>query len=94
MIDKNSNEILSSPLDTIIDFALSAGAGKFWVNNAKDELNRLRNSVSKENSDYYYRIGAWARVNDKGQPFDLRLQKNPYLNPDSIIPMYIKIDKC
>ena len=37
----NQNQI-SNPLDTIIDFAWAAGADRFWVNNAKDELNRLR----------------------------------------------------
>jgi len=35
-MEKNSH-----PLDSIIDFAWAAGADKFWVNNAKDELKRL-----------------------------------------------------
>jgi hypothetical protein len=39
----------SDPLDTIIDFAWAAGADRFWVNNAKDELKRLRSKV-KENT--------------------------------------------
>lgn len=37
----------SNPLDTIIDFAWAAGADRFWVNNAKDELKRLREQVEK-----------------------------------------------
>ena len=42
----------SNPLDTIIDFAWAAGADRFWVNNAKDELKRLRAIVSdKQNID-------------------------------------------
>jgi hypothetical protein len=32
----------SDPLDSIIDFAWACGADRFWVNNAKDELKRLR----------------------------------------------------
>ena len=37
----------SNPLETIIDFAWSAGADKFWVNNAKDELKKLREEIDK-----------------------------------------------
>ena len=32
----------SSPLETIIDFALSNGADLFFVQNAKDELKKLK----------------------------------------------------
>jgi hypothetical protein len=39
----------SDPLDTIIDFAWAAGADRFWVNNAKDELKKLRSKI-KENT--------------------------------------------
>jgi hypothetical protein len=39
----------SDPLDTIIDFAWAAGAARFWVNNAKDELQKLRSKI-KENT--------------------------------------------
>lgn len=35
----------SHPIETIIDFAWAAGADKFWVNNAKDELKRLRQKL-------------------------------------------------
>jgi hypothetical protein len=39
------NKKHSDPLDTIIDFAWSAGADIFWVNNAKDELKKLRQKL-------------------------------------------------
>ena len=38
---------LSKPLETIIDFAWSAGADRFWVNNAKDELKKLRKKIEE-----------------------------------------------
>lgn len=37
----------SHPLDTIIDFAWAAGADRFWVNNAKDELKRLKEKIEE-----------------------------------------------
>jgi hypothetical protein len=40
-MNKNSN-----PLDTLIDFASVLGADKFWVNNAKDELKKLRSKIN------------------------------------------------
>jgi hypothetical protein len=41
-MDKNSD-----PIETIIDFAWAAGADMVWVNNAKDELKKLREEVVK-----------------------------------------------
>ena len=51
---KNSN-----PLDTLIDFAWAAGADRFWVNNAKDELKRLREQ-QKEWVEEVYRANQFA----------------------------------
>lgn len=84
----------SHPLDSIIDFAWAAGADLFWINNAKDELKRLKEKTALVNTPEsdYYEVAAWARINDKGQLFDLRLQKNPHINPETIIPLYIKLD--
>jgi hypothetical protein len=36
----------SDPLESIIDFAWAAGADRFWVNNAKDELKKLRQDIA------------------------------------------------
>jgi hypothetical protein len=57
----------SHPLETIIDFAWSAGADRFWVNNAKDELKRLREK-NKE----------WAIETFKANTFAIE-QTNEYL---------------
>lgn len=47
-MNKNSN-----PLESIIDFAWSAGADRFWVNNAKDELKRLKKKLEEyENGSF------------------------------------------
>lgn len=71
----------SNPIDTIIDFALSKGADLFWINNAKDELKKLRSRFEKNPV-------AWAKINDKGDLYDLRLQNNPYTDQLKVIPLY------
>ena len=53
-MDKNSN-----PLDAIIEFAWSAGADSFLVNNAKDELKRLQEK-SREMSLEAFRANQFA----------------------------------
>lgn len=40
-------EKIAQPLETIIDFAWAAGADRFWVNNAKDELKKLRSKLEE-----------------------------------------------
>lgn len=107
----------SDPLDTIIDFAWSTGADLFWVNNAKDELKKLRqncaelhNEVNKshnfgtEELNLYIETAkelgdlqkslanpvAWAKINDRGDLYDVRLQNNPYDNQEKIVPLYRK----
>ena len=31
---------------------------------------------------------AWARINNSGDLYDLRLQNNPYNNQEKIVPLY------
>jgi hypothetical protein len=33
---------------------------------------------------------AWARINDRGDLFDLRTQNNPYVDQNTVIPLYRK----
>lgn len=109
-IKKNSN-----PLEAIIDFAWASGADKFWVNNAKDELKKLRTrtkelddevvkshrteteelnlylDTAKELGDIQKSLDrpvAWAKINDRGDLYDVRLQNNPYDDQNKIVPLY------
>ena len=43
----------SDPLDTIIEFAWASGADRFWVNNAKDELKKLRQKIQEYEKNGY-----------------------------------------
>jgi hypothetical protein len=49
----------SNPLESIIDFAWSAGADLFFVQNAKDELKQLRDK-NKEWASEVYRANEFA----------------------------------
>ena len=49
----------SDPLESIIDFAWSAGADLFFVQNAKDELKKLRDK-NKEWAVEVYRANEFA----------------------------------
>jgi hypothetical protein len=33
---------------------------------------------------------AWARTNDRGDLFDLRTQNNPYVDQNTVVPLYRK----
>lgn len=77
------------PLDSLIDFAWSAGADRFWINNAKDELKQLRSKVEEINRLLSAMVPvAWAKINDSGDLYDLRLQNNPYYDQTKIVPLY------
>jgi len=77
----------SDPLESIIDFAWSAGADLFFVQNAKDELKKLKAQSIKDSLDEPV---AWARINDRGDLFDLRTQNNPYVDQNTVVPLYRK----
>ena len=112
----------SNPLDSIIDFAWASGADLFFVNNAKDNLKRLREEAEKAKTktlewsqevykanefaveqtnqylnlveqieklkDLLKRPVAYAKINDSGDLYDLRLQNNPYDNQNKVVPLY------
>lgn len=76
---------------------------KFTVLNAKDELNKLRAKIkdfAKEafdanefavkeiNRNLEFTIVAWARKNDRGDLYDIRVVQNPYLDPSIVVPLY------
>lgn len=94
MIDRTSH-----PLDTLIDFAWASGADRFWVNNAKDELKKLRLEVeqtkekTKEWVQEVYRSNEFAveQTNEL-----LQISKEIQTLKDSLTQpvAYAKIDDC
>jgi hypothetical protein len=87
MVMPSQNERTSYPLDTLIDFAWASGADMFWVNNAKDELKRLRKSIDEINNKLAQPV-AYARINSSGDLYDLKLQNNPYVDQNTVVPLY------
>jgi hypothetical protein len=107
----------ANPLESIIDFAWASGADLFFVQNAKDELKKLKdknkewaeevyraNEFAVEQTNEYLEISkqmqdlkdslnnpvVWARINHRGDLFDLRTQNNPYIDQNTIVPLYRK----
>jgi hypothetical protein len=74
----------SNPLDYLISFAETNGVDTFVINNAKDELHRLRNQ---------YSVVAWGKVNSQGDLYDLRTQENPFTPKEISVPLYSDIVK-
>lgn len=79
-MDKTAN-----PLDYLLA-NLNEANDKFLVENAKDELNRLRKELDRLNKIFEKPI-AWAKATEKGDLYDLRLQQNPY-DKTKIIALY------
>lgn len=55
---------------------------KFDINNAKDELIKLRSKIDS------FAILGWARINANGDPYDLRLYHNPHVDQNTVMPIY------
>lgn len=113
----NYMEKHANPLESIIDFAWSAGADLFFVQNAKDELKKLKekskewaeevyraNEFAVEQTNEYLEISkqmqelkdslgnpvAWARINERGDLFGLRLCNNIHVDQNTVVPLYRK----
>ena len=87
----------SDPILFLIEFAWANGADRFIVNNAKDELNKLRDdnkrwlSCEKELCQFknlFEHPVAWGKTNDYGDLYDLRTQPNPYEDEKYCVPLY------
>lgn len=87
MVIPSQNQRNANPLDTLIDFAWSAGADVFWVNNAKDELKRLRQELDSLKNSLDQPV-AFAKITDDGILYDLNRQNNPYSDQTKVIPLY------
>jgi len=78
---------IAQPLEAIIDYALANGADLFFVNNARDELKKLREEVDNLHNQLDKPV-AWARINKRGDLYDPRLCLNPYINTQEVVPLY------
>lgn len=50
--------------------------------NAQYQLDKIRSQINS------MKIVAWARKNDRGDLYDLRMIQNPYLDPSIVVPLY------
>lgn len=71
----------SDPIEFLIEFAWANGADIFVVNNAKDELKKLKKA-------HDFHVAAWARINSCGDLYDPRLFLNPCLDESTVLPLY------
>lgn len=51
-----------------------------------EELEFLKKELNK------YKEVAYARINDRGDLFDLRLQNNPYIDQKLVVRLYAKLE--
>lgn len=74
---------ISDPLDYILNCCEQGLLpNKFDIHNAKDELKKLREK------NYTFDLIGWSRINNRGDIYDLRVCYNPYLNEDTLLPIY------
>jgi hypothetical protein len=84
----------ANPIEYLIEFAWANGAARFIVNNAKDELKKLRDKNQDEtqfDNELAYPI-AWARINSRGDLYGL--SNNSLSSPDdpdsNVVALYAK----
>lgn len=77
----------SNPIEFLIDFAWANGADRFIVNNAKDELKKLKEDNAKLLDIFKYPV-AYGKVNERLDLYDLRLMNNPHDDQDKVVPLY------
>jgi len=72
----------SDPIEYLISFAEKYGIDGFIINNARDELKKL-----KQQSLHYDLVG-WARINERGDLYDPRFCYNPHVPESIVMPLY------
>lgn len=48
-----------------------------------DEIDSLQNQLAS------FQNVAWVRVNGRGDLYDIRLHNNPYVDPATVLPLYV-----
>lgn len=77
----------ANPIDFLIEFAWASGADIFVVNNAKDELKKLRLTNDTLLKAFQNPV-AYAKTNERNDLYDLRTQNNPYDDQNKVVPLY------
>lgn len=77
----------ANPIEFLIEFAWANGADRFIVNNAKDELKRLRKELENIKDSIDYPV-AYAKSTDDGWLYDLNIRNNPYYDQTKVVPLY------
>jgi hypothetical protein len=54
----------------------------FTVQNAKDELQKLRQQLES------FKVVAYGRINAKHDLYDVNINYNPYIDETTIVPLY------
>ena len=73
----------SDPLDYVLNCAEQGLVPKlFTVQNAKDELEKLRQKLGS------FKIVEYGRINNKHDLYLLSINHNPYLDQDTVVPLY------
>lgn len=76
---------------------------RFTVLNAKDELKKIRQKIHDMTQEAFdankfateemsrnldYEVVGWARINDRGDIYDLRVIHNQYVDQSTVLPIY------
>jgi hypothetical protein len=73
----------SDPLDYILNCAEQGIVPKlFTIQNAKDELKKLRQKLES------FKVVAYGRINTRHDLYGLSINYNPYLDQDTVVPLY------
>lgn len=92
-ISKNMNKN-ANPLEYVIQCCEHGLIPEnFDINNAKDELKKIRQRIADLNQELInceddYQIVAWAKINDRGDLYDPRFCYNPHIDESYLIPLY------
>lgn len=78
----------SDPIEFLIEFAWANGADRFVVNNAKDELHKMRQQLTYFENNQSYNVAGWVRINSRGDLYDPRLVLNPFINEATVLSLY------
>lgn len=85
----------ANPLDYVIRCAEQGLIPeKFDILNAKNELDKLREKIKNFADEIVslqgdYKIAFWARINNRGDLYNPSIVFNPYLNQDTVLPVYV-----